>query len=302
MFGAARPAYPKGIGRMAIQDIEVESSVSRELSPTTAVALAGRPRRRLSRPPVLGVAGFVAFILIWWAAVASGAVNSMYVPTPAAVGLALVESFGNPAMWAALGQTLYAWAIGFAIAVLLGLVVGFLIGSNRFLRKATHSTVEFLRPIPSVALIPIVVLVLGVSLQAELFIIAAGCFWLVLIQVIYGVGDIDKVAQDTIRTLRLKPLARVRYLVWPTTLPYFMTGVRLAATVALILAVTSELILGTPGLGSAVARAQSNNQSPQMYAYVVIVGIVAVIVNQLARLIEKRVLFWHSSVRKGVVQ
>src|SRR5207302_447501 len=94
-------------------------------------------------------------------------------------------------------------------------------------------------------------------------------FWQVLVQVLYGVGDVDPVARETADSYRLGRVARVRYLVWPTALPYALTGVRLATSVALVLAVTGELVIGTPGLGREIAVAQSSGAVPAMYALVV---------------------------------
>ena len=128
------------------------------------------------------------------------------------------------------------WAIGLAIAAAAAIVLGIVIGSSDVLRRGTHSTIEFLRPIPSVALIPLAVLVFGTSLRSTLLLVVYAAFWQVLIQVLYGVGDVDPVASDTAKSYGLGRVARVRYLVWPTALPYVMTGLRLGAAVALILA------------------------------------------------------------------
>ena len=87
-------------------------------------------------------------------------------------------------------------------------------------------------------------------------------FWQVLVQVLHGVADVDPVARDTARSYRLGRWARVRYLVWPTALPYAMTGIRLAASVALILAITGELIIGTPGLGAGDRRRPDSGAVP----------------------------------------
>ncbi len=118
-----------------------------------------------------------------------------------------------------------------------------------FLRRATRTTIEFFRPIPSVALVPIAILLFGLRLQAALVIIVYASFWQVFVQVLYGVADVDVVARDTARSFGLSRMARFRSLVLPSALPYIMTGVRLAAAVALILTITAEMAIGNPGLG-----------------------------------------------------
>ena len=89
-------------------------------------------------------------------------------------------------------------------------------------------------------------------------------------------------------------------MVWPTALPYVVTGFRLAAAVALILEITAELIIGVPGLGQVIGVAQSSGAVAETYALVVAVGLVGLIVNLFARAVEKRVLRWHPSVRKDI--
>ena len=194
-----------------------------------------------------------------------------------------------------------AWFLGLLIAVAAAVLLGFIIGSSDFLRKATNSTIEFLRPIPSVALIPLAVLLFGVKIESSLLLIVYACFWQVLIQVLYGVADVDMVANNTARTYGLGRMARIRYVVFPTALPYLMTGVRLAAAVALVLAITAELVIGSPGLGREIALAQSGGAISGMYALVLATGLIGVLINMLMRLIEKRTLAWHSSVRSEVI-
>jgi len=96
---------------------------------------------------------------------------------------------------------------------------------------------------------------------------------------------------------RLGRVARVRYLVWPTALPYALTGVRLATSVALVLAVTGELVIGTPGLGREIAVAQGSGAVPAMYALVVVTGLLGVAANLVTRAAERRALVWHPAVR-----
>jgi ABC-type nitrate/sulfonate/bicarbonate transport system permease component len=125
-------------------------------------------------------------------------------------------------------------------------------------------------------------------------------FWQMLIQVMYGVQDVDPVAADTARSYRLGFVRRVRSLIWPTALPYVVTGFRLAAAVALVLEITGELVIGTPGLGKLIGVAQSSGAVAPMYALVIVTGGLGVIVNLLARVAERRLLRWHPSVRSQV--
>lgn len=260
---------------------------------------AGRRRRRPAsvRSAVLGTAGVVGFLLVWELVSRLGIVNTRFLPPASEVLLRLVEYLGDRAFWRDVGETMLSWSLGLAIAVVAGTVLGFVIGSSRFLERFTHSTIEFLRPIPSVALIPLAVLLFGTRIQASLLLIVYAAIWQVLLQVIYGAKDVDPVADSTARSYGLSRLQRIRYVMWPTALPYLMTGIRLAATVALILAITAELIIGTPGLGKQIAITREGGAITDMYALVVATGLIGVAINLVARFVERRVLAWHTSVR-----
>ena len=246
---------------------------------------------------VLGLVGLLALVVLVEILPRIGVLPRAYFPPSSEIGAALVDQVKTPEFWTAVADTMRGWAIGLAIAAVAGIVLGILIGSSRFTRELTASTIEFLRPIPSVALIPIAVLVFGTDIESKLLLVVYASFWQVLIQVLYGVQDIDPVAQDTARVYGLGRIARVRYLTWPTALPYVMTGLRLAAAVALILAVTAELVIGNPGLGKLLATAQSSGAYAATYAIVVVTGILGVLVNLVFRAVERWTLSWHPSQR-----
>ncbi|MFD9430169.1 ABC transporter permease [Streptomyces sp. NPDC060002] len=248
----------------------------------------------------LGTAGLAAFLALGEAVPRLGLVKEAYFPPTSRVAGALGDELADSAFWTALGDTLTAWALGLAIAVGAGIVAGVLISVVPCLREATASTVEFLRPIPSVALIPLAVLLYGTELRSVLLLVVYASFWQILIQVLHGVQDVDPVAEETARSYGLGTWARVRHVLWPTALPYVMTGVRLAAAVALILVITAELVIGAPGLGARIAVAQTSQAVPEMYALIVVTGVLGLLINVGARTVERRALAWHQSVRGEV--
>ncbi|HEY0694927.1 MAG TPA: ABC transporter permease [Kribbella sp.] len=249
---------------------------------------------------LLGLAGFGTFLLVLEIVPRVGLVSPAYLPPFSDIVGALAGEVRTADFWRAVADTLRGWSLGLLIAVVLGIVVGICLGIVPVVRDFTASTVEFLRPIPSVALIPLAVLVYGTELGSTLLLVVYASFWQVLVQVMYGVQDVDPVAQETARSFRMGWWSRVRHLVWPTALPYVLTGVRLAAAVALILAITAELVIGSPGLGNQIGAAQSGGAIATMYALVLVTGGLGVSVNLLARLLERRVLRWHPSIRGEV--
>ena len=279
------------------------------MSPGTLAAGGAPPAKERERPTagtgaakqLLGILGIIGFLATWELIPRLGLIDERFLPPASEVIAALIVDFGLTAFWVAVGETMKAWFLGLLMAVAAAVLLGFIIGSSDFLRKATNSTIEFLRPIPSVALIPLAVLLFGVKIESSLLLIVYASFWQVLIQVLYGVADIDMVANNTAKTYGLGRMARIRYVVFPTALPYLMTGVRLAAAVALVLAITAELVIGSPGLGREIALAQSGGAISGMYALVLATGLIGVLINMLMRQIEKRILGWHSSIRSEVI-
>jgi ABC-type nitrate/sulfonate/bicarbonate transport system permease component len=249
-----------------------------------------------------GLGGLVGFALLLEILPRTGIVSPDYLPPFSTIIAALFKEMTTATFWTALSDTLQAWAIGLVISVVAGVVIGIAIGSSRVLRTLTHSTIEFLRPIPSVALIPLAVLLFGSRIESTLVLVVYASFWQVLIQVLYGVQDVDPVARETARCYGLSRWAQIRYVTWPTTLPYLMTGIRLAAAVALILAITSEVAIDTQGLGKEISDTESGGAVAIMYAYVIVAGIIGVIVNLGARTLERRVLAWHPSIRLETVE
>jgi ABC-type nitrate/sulfonate/bicarbonate transport system permease component len=258
---------------------------------STILSRAGRA------PALLGLIGLVAFGALLELLPRVGVLQAEYFPPSSRIAASLWDELGQPAFRTALADTLQTWLLGLTIAVVAGVVVGVVIGLAPLLRELTASTIEFLRPIPSVALIPGVIVLLGTGMASTLVLVVYASFWQVLVQVLYGVADVDPVARDTARSYRLGVLRRIRSVVWPTALPYVMTGIRLAAAVALILTITGELIIGTPGLGNKINIAYSSGAVGSMYALIVVTGLIGVVANLITRTAERRVLRWHPSVR-----
>lgn len=252
------------------------------------------------RPIGLGAAGLTGLAALLEVVPRVLSLRPDVLPPLSAIGAALLTEIGTAQFWQALRDTLIQWSLGLAIAVVAGVVAGVAIGALAWLRRATASTIEFLRPIPSVALVPLAVLLYGTRLRSALVLVVYAAFWQVLVQTTYGVADVDPVTEQTARCYGLGRWARVRYVVWPTAQPYVATGVRLAASVALVLAITAELVIGSPGLGREITAAQSGGATALVYGLVLVTGLLGLVVNVGLRAVERRVLHWHVAIRGEV--
>jgi ABC-type nitrate/sulfonate/bicarbonate transport system permease component len=245
-------------------------------------------------PGLLGVVGLLAVLELLTAV---GVLSSASFPLISVDIRTLISQLGQSDFWSAVGQTMQAWVIGFAIAAAIGIVAGILIGSGEVLHRATRVVIEFLRPIPSVALVPLTILVYGTGIKSAIFLAAFASLWPILVQVIYGVRDVDPVALETARAFGFGRFAQMRSVTLPSAVPYILTGLRVASATALILVVTAELIIGAPGLGDQINLASSAGNYSLMYALIIATGLIGWLLNIVFSQGQRRLLHWHPSQR-----
>ena len=245
--------------------------------------------------PVLSVA---AALGLWEVISRTGVIAARDLPAMSTCVRALWHLVETGAFWHELLLTVRGWALGLGVATVLAVPIGIVLGSSDLAGRAFRVPIEFLRPIPSAALIPLLFLTLGTNLKSEVFLAAFGAFWPLLVQTMYGVRDVDPVALDTARSFRLGPVERLYRVTLPSTIPYIATGMRISSTVSLILAFTAELFMGIPGLGQAVNIAQAFGLTDQLYALALATGFLGVAIHLVSTAAERRALRWHPSQRQ----
>lgn len=238
-----------------------------------------------------------AALALWQALLAVGVLSADTVASPQQVALALARLAGQPEFWSALGDTLQAWALGLALSALIAIPLGLLLGSVDALYRATRFSIDFFRTIPPVALVPLLLLLYGASSRTVVTLIVIGAVWPLLLQCMNGVHQVDPVARDVARSYRLSLQDRVFRLILPSAAPFIFTGVRIAATMSLLMAIGGELIAGAPGLGDAIGAAQGNGDLPNMYAYILTSAALGIVINRAMKHVERKFLSWHSSQR-----
>lgn len=265
---------------------------------------AGQPARFPFRGRfLLGVlmkVGAVAAILgLWQALSATGVLPRDSFPSMTAVARSVVDELTRASGWRAIGDTLTGWAIGFAIGSAAAIVVGLPIGLNRIAYRSTILVVEFMKTIPVIAILPLVVLEFGGTLKMALVVVAFGVFWPLVIQVVYGVRSMDPLVRDTAEALRVTGPRRFAAVVLPSAAPFIATGLRIGAAVALILTIIAELIGGAAGLGREILVAEDSGASalPLVYALIVITGALGIAIAAAFSLLERRLLRWHQRFR-----
>jgi ABC-type nitrate/sulfonate/bicarbonate transport system permease component len=255
-------------------------------------------RRRLAvEAVVLPVIGVAVALAAFELAPRVGILPRDSFPPVSEILSTLADLLAGSELWTAVRDTLSSWALSMVLAAAIAIPVGMAMGSSRLGALLLKFTVDFLRPIPSVALIPILVLIYGTRPSIKVALATFGATFPLLFQAMYGVADVDPVAKDTARAFGFNWWARVRRITVPSVAPYLATGLRISASVALILVVTGEYVVGVEGLGQEVLIAQSGGAYDRMYAFILTTGVLGLALNVAMLAVERRVLFWHPSQR-----
>jgi NitT/TauT family transport system permease protein len=266
-----------------------------------------RPREPTARLPpwalpwARGTAGVAVFLLLTEAAGRLGIISRAALPLTSAVLARAVLLAGNTRFLADFGATVEAWAAGMAITVAAGVPLGVLLGSLPGVRAATTAIVEFLRPIPSVALILLVSLLLGPGLRMSVTLIVYGAIWPVLYNTIAGIGDADPPAKETNLAFGFSRLAAIRMVSLPSAAPFIATGIRLASSVAIILDIAAGYIAGPingPGIGAFIAQESTGAGGlTVILAATVWAGILGLALDLMLTGAERRLLRWQHARR-----
>ncbi|NEK57137.1 ABC transporter permease [Geodermatophilus sabuli] len=207
-------------------------------------------------------------------------------------------------LWLAVWETVRGWGLGLLIGCSLAIVVGTLLGLNRFAYLSVIPVIEFLKTVPVIAILPLAIVVWGATLDMKVFLVAFGVFWPLTIQTIYGVRAVDPVVRDTAAVLRLRGLRKFLNVTLPSAAPFIATGLRVAAAVGLILTIIAELIGGAPGLGLSILTSVNAGPSrlPATYAFILFTGVAGVLVTSAFAYLEQRLLHWHESQRNAAAK
>ncbi len=268
-------------------------------APPAPPAFASPARKARAARWARGLTGLVIFLVISEALGLAGVVPQSVLPLTSTVLGHTVQLLGSGRFLADLGATVGAWAVGLTLTVVIGVPLGVLLGTLPGVRVATRAVVEFLRPIPSVALILLVSLLLGPGLRMSVTLIVYGAIWPVLYNTMAGLDDVDPVAKETLRAFGFSAIDTIRMVSLPSAAPFIATGIRLASSVAIILDIGAGFITGRingPGLGAFIADYSSGaGNLPVILAATFWAGILGLVLDRAIVATEHRLLRWNHS-------
>jgi ABC-type nitrate/sulfonate/bicarbonate transport system permease component len=255
-----------------------------------------KPARRHTLPwktRWLGVAFIAVLLVMWEMAVATGTISSLSVPRMSEILVTWWRLILSGELLRELGDSLWRMFVGYFFGVSLGVLLGLLMGYFRLFYNLLEPVTEVLRPIPSPAYLPIVILFLGIDDEMKIFMIAFASLFPVLINTYSGVRSVDPIQLQTARTFGVAGRKLVWQVVLPAASPYIFTGMRVSLAVALIVMVISEMVAASSGIGYFILSAQRGFKIREMFAGVLTLAVVGYVLNRLFVAIENRVLAWH---------
>jgi sulfonate transport system permease protein len=208
--------------------------------------------------------------------------NSDAVAPPSAALVALAKAAVDGSLWQATGFTLGSAAMGLLIASVLGILIGTALGLSPRLARWSFLSVEVFRPVPSVALIPLSMLVFGFGLRMELAVIAFACFWPMLVLTQAAARQVEPQLLEVAQSLELSASQRFVSIILPAMLPRLFVALRLGVAIALVVAVTVEIAANPHGMGYALVIAQQSLDPALMLAWLIWIGIIGFVINVLA--------------------
>ncbi|RBY87357.1 ABC transporter permease [Blastococcus sp. TF02A-26] len=249
---------------------------------------------------VLGVVGVVGVAAVWEAVIRTGLLDVAGLPLPTGVLGGVADLLPDGTFWDAVLFTLGEWMLGLAIATGVGVLVGGLMGAFRSVFVAFEWPVEAFRVLPSVAVGPILVLLIGQGMLPLALTVALSCVWPILLNTMYGVRSTDTTAVMTAKTFGNSDLAVLRTVKIPSALPFAFTGVRIAASIGLLVAVSAELLIGNgTGIGGYILENTANATNLDIvYAATLVAGVLGVAVNLVMAKLDDVVFGW----KKGLAQ
>jgi NitT/TauT family transport system permease protein len=247
-------------------------------------------------PPaaVRGLAGALMFFAVAEAFTRLEIVDPRYLPYASTVVERMVELLADGAFLGEVWATLYGWTLALALATAIAVPLGIVLGSSSVTYRATSAVIEFMRPIPPVVLIPLAVLVWGSGTATKVILVAYATVWPILYNTIYGVHDVDAVAVESARVFGLRRAAIVRRVVFPSAAPFVLTGIRISASIGLIVIVGTELFAGTSdGIGAYILAVGTSGEDVEtVLAGAAIAGLLGVLINIAFGALDRRTFAW----------
>ncbi|WP_164520289.1 ABC transporter permease [Specibacter cremeus] len=247
------------------------------------------------RPVLLGTAGLLTFLAAWELISRLGIVRQTSLP-PASTTLArLAVELGRPELWTRTLETLAQIVAGTGLCLVIAVPLGLLIGRLPAVDAYSRTSIDFLRAVPGLALVPLFVMFIGARPEMVVGLATFVALWPLLTQTIDGARSVEPLALEMARSFRLGGPRTFARIVLPSAAPYIVTGLRITLNVTLLVAIGTQLLVGAPGIGQQMAQANANGDGLAIFALSIWAGVIGVALNLALRWAEDRVMAWHKA-------
>ncbi|HJF13357.1 MAG TPA: ABC transporter permease [Enteractinococcus helveticum] len=237
----------------------------------------------------------VLFVVIgiWWLIAATALLPETLVPDPIAVIVELGRLSITAEFWQAIIATLSGAMLGLAASIVVGIPLGVVSGRFWRVERSVNFLVDFGRAFPAVALVGVLVLMLGRGIEMKSVLVFIAVMFPLIIQTQHGVQQVNPMIQETCHAFRIPQGLYIRKVLLPAAMPSIMTGLRLAASVAVLVAISAEVLTNAPGIGQKIAEAQIGSNAPKAFAFIVASGVLGYLVNYAVSAAQNRIIGWR---------
>jgi ABC-type nitrate/sulfonate/bicarbonate transport system permease component len=236
---------------------------------------------------------FGLWLLVWEYGARSNPKLQLYIPPVSDVLIALTQIISSGEVAGHAVTTLFRFLAGYFLAATIAVSSGIILGHFRFAYSLLEMLIEFLRPMPSVAIIPVAILLLGIGDSMIVAVTVYASTWPILVNTIDGVRRIERTLLDTGKTFGLTDRQILCQIVLPAASPYIVTGLRISLSIALILVTTAEMVAGSKGLGFFILDQERSFNTSNMYAGIIIVAVGGYALNRLFVMVEGKAMKWR---------
>jgi ABC-type nitrate/sulfonate/bicarbonate transport system permease component len=246
---------------------------------------------------MLALVSMVGLLVLWWVATAIGLVGTVLLPSPGEVVKSFLKAALDGSLARNVGISLLRVIEGFGIAFMLAVPIGIIMGSSSIARALIEPVIELLRPIPPIAVIPLVILWFGIDELSKVVVIAYGAFFPILINTIAGFQEVDRTHIRAAQTLGARRTHIFRDVILRSAFPFIVVGARLGMSMAFIVLVAAELIASSAGLGYLINDARYNFRTDQIFLGIVCIGVLGFLLNKALLEVEFRLLKWKHAAQ-----
>lgn len=239
------------------------------------------------------IIGPIILLLIWWVVTSFNLVNPLFLSNPGETFIKFFQLIQTGKILPDLWATFYRTLISFGIAAFIGIPIGLILGSSKKVYSSLELVIDFFRSLPATALFPLFLLVFGIGDVAKIAIGIFVCVWIIIVNSAYGVLHSSKTRRKLAQTFKATKFQIFKEVTFFEALPQIFVGLRLSISIALIVVVVAEMFIGTKvGLGQRIFDAHLTYRTTELYAVILLAGLLGYVLNKLFLFTEKRVLHW----------